>query len=89
MQALGLAVILIGLQMALSGKNLLATVGCLLLGAITGDYKRHARMNETNDVLLFRLHIISSLKAGSFHSRNTSEQNLQAEAQDIIRIDIF
>jgi uncharacterized membrane protein YqgA involved in biofilm formation len=37
MQALGLAVILIGLQMALSGKNLLATIGCLLLGAITGE----------------------------------------------------
>jgi hypothetical protein len=37
MQALGLAVVLIGLQMALSGKNLLATIGCLLLGAITGE----------------------------------------------------
>ena len=37
MQALGLAVILIGLQMALSGKNLLATIGCLLLGAVTGE----------------------------------------------------
>lgn len=37
MQALGLAVILIGLQMALSGKNLLTMIGCLLLGAITGE----------------------------------------------------
>jgi hypothetical protein len=37
MQALGLAVVLIGLQMALSGKKLLATIGCLLLGAITGE----------------------------------------------------
>jgi uncharacterized protein len=37
MQALGLAVMLIGLQMALSGKEIIATVGCLLLGAITGE----------------------------------------------------
>jgi uncharacterized protein len=37
MQALGLAVILIGLQMALSGKRLLLTIGCLLLGAVTGE----------------------------------------------------
>ncbi|MCG6537769.1 MAG: DUF554 domain-containing protein, partial [Syntrophales bacterium LBB04] len=38
MQALGLAVILIGLQMALSAKYLLLTIGCLLLGAITGEW---------------------------------------------------
>jgi uncharacterized membrane protein YqgA involved in biofilm formation len=38
MQALGLAVILIGLQMALSGKYLLLTIGCLLLGAVTGEW---------------------------------------------------
>ena len=37
MQALGLSVILIGLQMALSGKRLLLTIGCLLLGAVTGE----------------------------------------------------
>ena len=37
LQALGLAVILIGLQMALSGKNLLATIACLLAGAVTGE----------------------------------------------------
>lgn len=37
MQALGLAVMLIGLQMALSGRDIIATVGCLLLGAITGE----------------------------------------------------
>ncbi len=37
MQTLGLAVILIGLQMALSGKHLLLTVGCILLGALTGQ----------------------------------------------------
>jgi uncharacterized membrane protein YqgA involved in biofilm formation len=38
MQALGLAVILIGLQMALSGKYLPLTIGCLLLGAVTGEW---------------------------------------------------
>ena len=38
MQALGLAVILIGLQMALSVKYLLLTIGCLLLGALTGEW---------------------------------------------------
>ncbi|MEW5910074.1 MAG: DUF554 domain-containing protein, partial [Thermodesulfobacteriota bacterium] len=36
-QSLGLSTILIGLQMALSGKNLLSTVGCLLFGALTGE----------------------------------------------------
>jgi uncharacterized protein len=40
MQALGLAVLLIGLQMALSGGETLVTVGCLLLGAITGELLR-------------------------------------------------
>jgi len=40
MQALGLAVLLIGLQMALSGSETLVTVGCLLLGAITGELLR-------------------------------------------------
>jgi uncharacterized membrane protein YqgA involved in biofilm formation len=40
MQALGLAVILIGLQMALSGKEYLASIGCLLLGALTGELLR-------------------------------------------------
>lgn len=37
MQALGLSVILIGLQMALSGRRMLLTVGCMLLGGITGE----------------------------------------------------
>jgi uncharacterized protein len=39
-QALGLAVILIGLQMALSGSETLVTISCLLLGAITGELLR-------------------------------------------------
>ena len=37
MQALGLSVILIGLQMALSGTRPLLIIGSLLLGAITGE----------------------------------------------------
>lgn len=37
MQGLGLSVMLIGLQMALSGKEILLTVGCLLIGGITGE----------------------------------------------------
>jgi uncharacterized protein len=37
MKALGLAVAVIGLQMALSAKGLIPSVACLLLGAITGE----------------------------------------------------
>lgn len=37
MQALGLSVVLIGLKMALSGKEPIVTIGCVLLGAITGE----------------------------------------------------
>jgi uncharacterized membrane protein YqgA involved in biofilm formation len=37
MQALGLSVILIGLQMALSGTRPLLAIGSLLLGAVTGE----------------------------------------------------
>lgn len=37
MQCLGLATILIGLQMALSEKDVIPTIGCLLLGAMTGE----------------------------------------------------
>ena len=40
MHALGLAVILIGLQMALSGKEPLTSICCLLLGALTGELLR-------------------------------------------------
>ena len=40
MQGLGLAVILIGLQMALSLTEPLAAIGCLLLGAVTGELLR-------------------------------------------------
>jgi uncharacterized membrane protein YqgA involved in biofilm formation len=37
MQALGLSVLLIGLKMALSGTEPIITIGCVLLGAITGE----------------------------------------------------
>jgi hypothetical protein len=37
MQALGLSVALIGLKMALSGKEPIVAIGCVLLGAITGE----------------------------------------------------
>ena len=37
MKALGLAVVVIGAQMALSAKGLIPSVACLLLGAVTGE----------------------------------------------------
>jgi len=43
MQGLGLAVVLIGMQMALSGKEPLAAIGCLLAGALTGELLRIER----------------------------------------------
>ncbi|MGZ6223818.1 MAG: DUF554 family protein, partial [Syntrophales bacterium] len=36
-QALGLSVVFIGLKMALSGKEPIVVIGCVLLGAITGE----------------------------------------------------
>jgi len=40
MQALGLSVVLIGLKMALSGGEAIVAIGCVLLGAITGELLR-------------------------------------------------
>ena len=40
MQGLGLSVVLIGLKMALSGEKLIATIGYLLLGGLTGEILR-------------------------------------------------
>ena len=37
MQGLGLSVMLIGLQMALTGREIILTVACLLIGGITGE----------------------------------------------------
>ncbi len=39
-QALGLSVVLVGLKMALSVTDLIVTIGCLLVGAITGELIR-------------------------------------------------
>ena len=64
MQALGLSVLLIGLKMALSGNEPIVTIGCVLLGAITGELikieqgikylgewlKTHARSNSSTFV---------------------------------------
>lgn len=43
MQALGLAVVVIGLSMALSAKDLIPSIACLLLGAVTGELMRIER----------------------------------------------
>ena len=43
MKSLGLAVVVIGLQMALTAKGLIAAVACLLLGALTGELMRIER----------------------------------------------
>jgi uncharacterized membrane protein YqgA involved in biofilm formation len=40
MQGLGLSVILVGLRMALPEQGSLAAIGCLLLGAVTGELLR-------------------------------------------------
>ncbi len=37
MQGLGLSVLLIGMQMSLSGKRIIFTIACVLLGGITGE----------------------------------------------------
>jgi len=39
-QALGLSVILVGVQMALAVTDLIVTIGCMLVGAITGELIR-------------------------------------------------
>ena len=38
MQAIGLSVILLGLQMAFTAKNVLTVTACLLAGALTGEF---------------------------------------------------
>jgi len=39
-QALGLSVLLVGIQMALAVTDLIVTIGCMLVGAITGELIR-------------------------------------------------
>ncbi len=40
MQALGLSVVLVGIKMALTVTDLIVTIGCMLVGAITGELIR-------------------------------------------------
>lgn len=40
MQALGLSVVVIGLKMALSAQQPIFTIGCVLLGAVTGEFMK-------------------------------------------------
>ena len=54
MNALGLSVVIVGLHMALTGKNLIATIGCVLLGAITGELLKIETWIETLGELLKR-----------------------------------
>lgn len=61
MQCLGLATILIGLQMALSEKDVIPTIGCLLIGAITGELLNiEAAMDRLGEWLKIRAHSDSS-----------------------------
>ena len=47
MQALGLAVVFVGLNMALAGRATLLAIGCLLLGGITGELLNIQQRLET------------------------------------------
>jgi len=61
MQCLGLSTILIGLQMALSEKDVIPTIGCLLIGAITGELMNiEAAMDRLGEWLKVRARSDSS-----------------------------
>lgn len=52
MQALGLAVVAIGLRMALEAQHALLAVGCLLLGGVTGELLRiEQRLDNLAEIL--------------------------------------
>lgn len=52
MQALGLAVVAIGLRMALEAQHTLLAVGCLLLGGVTGELLRiEQRLDNLAEIL--------------------------------------
>ena len=56
MQALGLAVVAIGLRMALEAQHVLLAIGCLLLGGITGELLRiEQRLEGLAEMLRQRL----------------------------------
>lgn len=54
MNALGLSIVVIGLHMALAGENHIATIGCVLLGAITGELLKIETWIESLGELLKR-----------------------------------
>ena len=54
MNALGLSIVVVGLHMALTWENLIATIGCVLLGAITGEVLKIETWIETLGELLKR-----------------------------------
>jgi len=61
MQCLGLSTILIGLQMALSEKDVIPTIGCLLIGALTGELINiEAAMDRLGEWLKVRVRSDSS-----------------------------
>jgi uncharacterized membrane protein YqgA involved in biofilm formation len=61
MQCLGLSTILIGLQMALSEKDVIPTIGCLLIGALTGELMNiEAAMDRLGEWLKVRARSDSS-----------------------------
>ncbi|MBM7634515.1 DUF554 domain-containing protein [Geomicrobium sediminis] len=50
MQALGLAIVILGISMALEGEQFLITVGCLVIGAILGEWWQiEQRLNDAGD----------------------------------------
>ena len=52
MQALGLAVVAIGLRMALEAQHALLAIGCLLLGGVTGELLRiEQRLDNLAEIL--------------------------------------
>jgi uncharacterized membrane protein YqgA involved in biofilm formation len=60
MQALGLAVVAIGLRMALEAEQVLLATGCLLLGGVTGELLRiEQRLEGLADILRQRLRATS------------------------------
>jgi uncharacterized membrane protein YqgA involved in biofilm formation len=60
-QCLGLSTILIGLQMALSEKDIIPTIGCLLIGALTGELTNiEAAMDRLGEWLKIRARSDSS-----------------------------
>ncbi len=60
MQALGLAVVAIGLRMALEAQQVLLATGCLLLGGITGELLRiEQRLEGLAEILRQRLRATS------------------------------